>query len=87
MLRWNLQRGVAIVSKSVSPKRIASNFDIFAWTIAPEDMAAFGAVNYGWRPLQWREVSMHPDYPFPEELPHKYVLEKAPMVSSSGTEA
>ena len=55
--------------------------------VAPEDVAAFGAINYGWRHLQWREVSMHPDYPFPDELPHKYAVEKAPLASSSGTAA
>ena len=87
MLRWNLQRGVCVVAKSVRPARIASNFAIFDWALAPEDVAAFGAINYGWRHLQWREVSMHPDYPFPDELPHKYALEKAPLASSSGTAA
>ncbi|KAH8051105.1 oxidoreductase [Aureococcus anophagefferens] len=45
MLRWNLQRGVCVVAKSVRPARIASNFAIFDWALAPEDVAAFGAIS------------------------------------------
>ena len=30
------------------------------------------------------QVSMHPDYPFKDELPQGYVLRKAPTITSSG---
>lgn len=85
MLRWNLQRGVCIATKSVTHKRIQGNFQIFDWEISAEDMTRFDSINCGWRHLLWRETSHHPDYPFKDELPHDYVLEKPPKQSSSGT--
>lgn len=87
MLRWNFQRGVCCVTKSVTDKRIQGNFQIFDWEISGEDMARFGSINCGWRHLLWREASNHPDYPFKDELPHDYVLEKPALKSSSGTSA
>jgi len=38
MLRWCLQSDVIIIPKSVSPKRIAENIDIFNFKISDEDM-------------------------------------------------
>ena len=86
LLKFQLQRGLALVSKSVNEKRIANNFEIFDWNIDEADMQQFETINYGWRHLHWRETSHHPDYPFPEELPYKYQLEKAPKVTSCGVE-
>jgi diketogulonate reductase-like aldo/keto reductase len=76
MLRWAVQRGTSVVSKSVTPERVVANFDLWDWEISAEDMALFDTVNCGWRHLLWGEVSHHPDYPFFDELPHGYVLEK-----------
>lgn len=84
ILRWGIQRGISIVSKSVNPARIKSNFEVFDWEISAEDMESFGQLNCGWRHLLWREVSHHPDYPFKDEIPHDYKLELAPTVTSSG---
>jgi hypothetical protein len=39
-------------------------------------MKSFDQLNCGWRHLHWRESSHHPDYPFKDELPPDYVLEK-----------
>ena len=85
ILRWQLQRGISFVSKSVNPDRIISNFDIFDFEIDDHDMKGFDNINYGWRHLLWRETSNHPDYPFKDEIGYGYVLEKAPLESSSGT--
>lgn len=87
MLRWNIQRGVCLATKSVTAARIASNARVLDWELSEEDMERFATINCGWRHLLWRETSHHPDYPFKDELPHGYVLEKAPVVSSSGTSA
>jgi len=84
MLRWGVQRGTSVVSKSANPARIVTNMDIFDFVISDEDMKAFDALNCGWRHLLWDEVSMHPDYPFKDELPQGYVLRKAPTITSSG---
>ena len=87
LLKFQLQRGLALVTKSVRESRIASNFQLFDWDLSNDDLQEFRSINYGWRHLQWREISHHPDYPFPEELPHKYQLEQAPLASSSGQAA
>jgi len=76
MLRWAVQRGTSVVSKSVTPERIISNADVFDWELSAQDMLSFDMLNVGWRHLLWGEVSHHPDYPFKDELPHGYVLEK-----------
>ncbi|MEQ9378879.1 MAG: aldo/keto reductase [Imperialibacter sp.] len=38
VLRWNLQKGVATIPKSVTPARISENAAIFDFNIGPEDM-------------------------------------------------
>lgn len=48
-LRWQVDSGVVVVPKSVSPARIAVNFDIFDFKLSEEDMAAIAAVNRDWR--------------------------------------
>ena len=40
MLKWNVQRGVVILPKTVSKERMVQNLDIFDFTISNEDMAA-----------------------------------------------
>ena len=35
-------------------------------------MATIEALNMGWRHLLWAETSMHPDYPFKDDLPWDY---------------
>ena len=37
-LRWNLQRGLLPLPRSIKPERIAENFDIFGFEIDQEDM-------------------------------------------------
>jgi diketogulonate reductase-like aldo/keto reductase len=76
MLKWALQRGTSVISKSVNPERILSNFKLFDWELSAADMQSFDKINCGWRHLLWGETSHHPNYPFKDELPHGYVLEK-----------
>ena len=76
MLKHALQRGITAVAKSVSHDRIVSNFQLFDWELSDEDMKTMDSLNCGWRHLLWRETSHHPDYPFLDELPHQYELEK-----------
>jgi len=76
MLKWALQRGTSVISKSVNPDRVLSNFKLFDWELSADDMQSFDKINCGWRHLLWGETSHHPNYPFRDELPHGYVLEK-----------
>ncbi len=45
MLRWNIQRGVVVIPKSVHKERMTENFKIFDFTLNDEDMAAIAALD------------------------------------------
>eukprot|EP01062_Namystynia_karyoxenos_P010321 TRINITY_DN13655_c0_g1_i1.p1 TRINITY_DN13655_c0_g1~~TRINITY_DN13655_c0_g1_i1.p1 ORF type:complete len:351 (+),score=106.68 TRINITY_DN13655_c0_g1_i1:72-1055(+) len=75
---WQLQRGNAVIPKSVTKERIAQNFDI-VFTLSEEDMAAIAALDCnaraGWGgPLVERGGQMrprdelHPLYPFKDGI-------------------
>lgn len=44
-LRWLIQRGVAVIPKSITPKRIMQNFDIFDFALTPEEMTTIEGLN------------------------------------------
>jgi len=76
ILRWMVQKGITFVSKSSTPARIEANFAVWDWELTAEDMLSFDKLNCGWRHLHWRETAHHRDYPFFDELPYGYTLEK-----------
>jgi diketogulonate reductase-like aldo/keto reductase len=45
MLRWQLERGVAVIPKSVRREKIAENSALFDFSLAPEDQAALAALD------------------------------------------
>lgn len=47
VLRWQLQRGIVCIPKSVKKERMQQNFDIFDFTLSEEDMAAIAAMDTG----------------------------------------
>jgi diketogulonate reductase-like aldo/keto reductase len=49
MLRWHLQQGRQAIPKSVTPSRIAENFDIFDFELGPDELAAIDALDTGVR--------------------------------------
>lgn len=49
MLRWHIQQGRSAIPKSVTPTRIAENFDVFDLTLTDADMAAIDALDTGVR--------------------------------------
>ena len=49
ILRWHLDRGVAVIPKSVHPARIAENIDLFDFTLADDDIATINALDTGKR--------------------------------------
>lgn len=44
-LRWLIQRGVAAIPKSVTPRRIAQNFDLFDFELTAQDMEIIESLN------------------------------------------
>jgi len=46
-LRWNIQRGVVVIPKSVHEDRIRQNFDVFDFSLTKEDMDKIKAMDIG----------------------------------------
>lgn len=49
VLRWHLELGMSAIPKSVRPERIRENFDVFDFTLAPEEVQAISALDTGVR--------------------------------------
>lgn len=73
LLRWQVQRKVICVPKSVTPSRILQNIQVFDFTFSPEEMKQLDALNKNWRyivPMITVDGKMaprdagHPLYPF-----------------------
>lgn len=45
LLRWHLQRGLAAIPKSVTPSRIAENFDVFSFSLGDDELARLDALD------------------------------------------
>jgi len=72
LLRYQVQRGIIVLTKSVTPSRIASNLELFDFELDAADMEAINGLNQGLRcvPLTWDKIPTHKDYPFKAEFPH-----------------
>lgn len=46
-LRWNIQRGVVVIPKSVHEDRMRQNFDVFDFSLTPEDMDKIKTMDIG----------------------------------------
>ncbi|WP_251152910.1 aldo/keto reductase [Cellulosimicrobium sp. Marseille-Q4280] len=49
MLRWHLQQGRSAIPKSVTPHRIAENFDVLDFELTDDEIAAVDALDTGQR--------------------------------------
>jgi 2,5-diketo-D-gluconate reductase A len=45
VIRWHLQLGNVVIPKSVTPSRIAENFDVFDFELAEDDVMSISALN------------------------------------------
>ena len=45
IIRWHLDSGLIVIPKSVTPKRIAENFDVFGFTLSAADMDAIAKLD------------------------------------------
>ncbi|XP_008263557.2 aldo-keto reductase family 1 member A1 [Oryctolagus cuniculus] len=73
LIRWQVQRKVICIPKSVTPSRILQNIQVFDFTFSPEEMKQLDALNRNWRYIvpmivvNGKKVSRdagHPLYPF-----------------------
>ncbi|CAH1392219.1 unnamed protein product [Nezara viridula] len=69
LIKYQIQRNVAVIPKSATKSRIASNFDVFDYTISSEDMELLNGLNKpDGRYSLLDDCMEHPDYPFNEEF-------------------
>ncbi|KAH8913121.1 Aldo/keto reductase [Coniochaeta sp. PMI_546] len=59
VLMWGLLRGTSIIPKSITPSRIAQNFELDGWTMTPEEIkkisgvqTRFKVVEDSWMPIK-----------------------------------
>ncbi|XP_029473480.1 aldo-keto reductase family 1 member A1 isoform X2 [Rhinatrema bivittatum] len=73
LLRWQVQRGVVTVPKSITPTRILENLQVFDFSLTEEEMKSISSFNKNWRyiiPMMTVEGKSiprdagHPYYPF-----------------------
>ena len=46
-LRWNIQRGVTVIQKSVHKERMEQNMNVWDFQLSEEDMAEIGKLDLG----------------------------------------
>ncbi|WP_409427969.1 aldo/keto reductase [Mycobacterium sp. SMC-11] len=51
LIRWNLQCGNAVISRSGNPERVAANLDVFEFELSEADMATLDSLHDGTRVL------------------------------------
>ena len=69
VLRWAVQRGTAVIPKSVKPERMAENAAVFDFALTEEEMASVGKLNQNLRfndPGKYAERFFNVFYPIYE---------------------
>ncbi|RIY31337.1 2,5-diketo-D-gluconic acid reductase [Psittacicella hinzii] len=47
VLRWLIQQDIAVIPKSVNPERLKVNFDLFSFSLTPEEMQLIASMDEG----------------------------------------
>ncbi|VDN55830.1 unnamed protein product [Dracunculus medinensis] len=68
LLRYLLQRGIAVIPKSINKERIKENFDIFDFQLSGDEMKEMEAIKTRARLFYQDFMVGHPEYPFTGEV-------------------
>ena len=60
-LKWNVQRGVVVIQKTVHKNRMIENLDIFGFTLTPEEMNKINSMKPRDKVVAIHAVLGHPD--------------------------
>ncbi len=55
VLRWHIQSGLIVIPKSITPKRIRSNLDIFDFELSADEMKKIDSLNVN------KRIGPHPN--------------------------
>ncbi|XP_060064848.1 aldo-keto reductase family 1 member C23-like protein [Ylistrum balloti] len=64
LLRNIVQRGIFVIPKSETPRRIKENIQIFSFSLSEEDMKKIDELDNGVRRFKLSHYDGHPNYPF-----------------------
>ncbi|RXG52156.1 Aldose reductase [Armadillidium vulgare] len=68
LIKYQIQRGIICIPKSVNQSRIASNFHVFDFELSKEDISLINSFDCNGRVLHINWISDHPHYPFHAEF-------------------
>lgn len=70
LLRHIIQKGVAAIPKSTTPKRIGENIELFDWQLSAEQVEKLNNLNQGQKARVcdfvsfFKGIDKHPEFPF-----------------------
>eukprot|EP01129_Flabellula_baltica_P001648 TRINITY_DN11594_c0_g1_i1.p1 TRINITY_DN11594_c0_g1~~TRINITY_DN11594_c0_g1_i1.p1 ORF type:complete len:317 (-),score=74.69 TRINITY_DN11594_c0_g1_i1:36-986(-) len=64
LIKYQIQRGIVVLAKSVTDSRIIGNADVFDFELDEEDMTKIASLENGWRACPMSSNALHPFYPF-----------------------
>ncbi|XP_070540037.1 aldo-keto reductase family 1 member B1-like [Ptychodera flava] len=68
LIRFQIQRGIVVIPKSVTPERIKANLQVFDFELSDDDMKTIAGFNRNYRGCLLEWVGDHPHHPFKSDL-------------------